>query len=84
MPVCIAYGSQESRTMFQTLYLVTFISFHIISSLLHHHNPEQIPFGLDLHQLPNKINSWLICSLPKQPQEMQWSDHKHEAASLLV
>jgi len=35
--------------------------------------PHQVPLCFKIYQLPNKITSWLICLLLKQPQEMQWN-----------
>jgi hypothetical protein len=35
--------------------------------------PEQVPFGLEIHQLPTEISSWVTSLLLSCPQTMQWS-----------
>jgi hypothetical protein len=45
------------------------LSLLIISSVL----LEQVPFGLEIQNLPNKISSWLTCLLQNLPSKMQWS-----------
>jgi len=51
--------------------------FHVDSSHLRHilctNFPLQVPFGLNLRQLPSEIVSWVTSLLHSQQQKEQWS-----------
>jgi hypothetical protein len=61
--------------------------FHLDSSnlanLLVHHFPEQTPFGLAIHPLPNKIVSWVTSLLQSQPQAELWSKEPVQSKFML-
>jgi hypothetical protein len=49
------------------------LSNHELSNLINNSALKQVPFGIEIQNLPTEISSWLTCLLRNQPVKEQWS-----------
>jgi hypothetical protein len=71
--LCSQWFSGESNTISDSLSRDIHVNETHLQNLLCANFSSQVPFGLNLHPLPNEIASWVTSLLESRPQKEPWS-----------